>query len=165
MNLKNMFDRRPTDVPRTSHHLVPGKSRNQVSQTSGRCPRLELFNICSFYKKQKQIFSTRTTTSEKQFFHKIINFCIGLLRVPRKSTLGLRRQDLQGTFRGRPRDVVCWLGVSYDNLFDYNVHHLKIVANHSSFIPLKQVLPPACISRNSNKKVILLVFFIKCKFQ
>ena len=160
-----MFERRPTDVPRTSHHLVPGKSRKQVPQTSGRCPRLEIFNICSSCKKQKQIFSTRTTTSEKQFFHKSSIFVLVSCESPESPLQVSDVRTFQGTFRGRPRDVVCWLGVSYDNLFDYNVHHLKIVANHSSFIPLKYVHPPACISRNSDKKVILLVFFIKCKFQ
>ena len=41
---------------------------------------------------------------------------------------------------GRPQDIVCRLGVSYDNLLDYNVYHSKMVANHGSFIPLKYSL-------------------------
>ena len=45
-------------------------------------PCLELLYICSSCKKQKQICNTRSINSEKQFFHKIINFCIGTLRVP-----------------------------------------------------------------------------------
>ena len=45
-------------------------------------PRLELLNICSSSKKQKQVCNTRTITSEKQLFHKIINFYIGPLSVP-----------------------------------------------------------------------------------
>ena len=118
-------------------------------------------NIYSSCKKQKQICNTRTITSEKHFFHKIINFCIGTLRVPWRSPVGPNVR----TFRGRPRDVVCRLGVSYDNLlffflvwafsppigehvvgimqespydnlFDYKVYHPEIVANHGSFIPL-----------------------------
>ena len=43
-------------------------------------------------------------------------------------------------FRVRPQDVVCRLGVSYDNLLDINVYHPEIVANHGSFIPLKYPL-------------------------
>ena len=35
---------------------------------------------------------------------------------------------------------MCRLGVSYDNLLDYNVYHSKMVANHGSFIPLKYLL-------------------------
>ena len=77
-----MFDRRPTDVLRTSYHLVPWTSSNWVAQNSHGRHRSELLNICSSCKKQKQICNTRTITSEKQFFHKIINFCIGLLSVP-----------------------------------------------------------------------------------
>ena len=45
-------------------------------------PRLELLNICSSSKKQKQVCNTRTITSEKQLFHKIIDFCIGPQSVP-----------------------------------------------------------------------------------
>ena len=41
---------------------------------------------------------------------------------------------------GRPQDIVCWLGVSYDNLLNYNVYYPKMVANHGSFIPLKYSL-------------------------
>ena len=48
--------------------------------------------------------------------------------------------SLGATFRGRPRDVVCRLGVSYDNLFDHNVYYPKIIANHGSFIYLKYSL-------------------------
>ena len=54
----------------------------------------------------------------------------------RSRTLG-PLEDLQG---GRPRNVTCRLGVSYDNLLDYNVYYLKILANHGSFIPLKYSL-------------------------
>ena len=38
---------------------------------------------------------------------------------------------------GRRRDVVFWLGVSYDNIFDCNVYHPKIVANYGSFFSFK----------------------------
>ena len=41
---------------------------------------------------------------------------------------------------GRRGDIVCWLGVSYDNLLDCNVYHPKIVANYGSFFPLKYSL-------------------------
>ena len=41
---------------------------------------------------------------------------------------------------GRLQDVVCRLGVSYNNLFGCNVYHPRIVANHDSFIPLKYSL-------------------------
>ena len=34
-------------------------------------------------------------------------------------------------------DVMCRLGVSYDNVFYCNMYHLKIVANNGSFDPLK----------------------------
>ena len=44
-------------------------------------PHLKLLNICSPFEKQKQTCNTRNITSERQFF-KIINFCIGPLRVP-----------------------------------------------------------------------------------
>ena len=70
----------------------------------------------SSFKKQKQICNTRTITSEKQFFHKIINFCIGPLRVPWGSlvvslvgfTLG-PLGNLQGTSLGRRVPAGCFL--------------------------------------------------------
>ena len=87
---------------------------------------------------------------------------------------------------GRPQDVVCRLGVSYDNLLNYNVYHPKVVANHDSFIPLKYSLTDSItqylqesnllfcdlwsiyhsrvLSKNSNKKVNLLVFFKSVNF-
>ena len=43
-----MYDGRPADVPRTSHHLVPGMSLNWVPQMSRGRPHLELLNICFF---------------------------------------------------------------------------------------------------------------------
>ena len=142
-----MFDRRPTDVIRTSHHLVPWTSSNWVSQTSRGRPRSELLSICSSCKKQKQICNTRTITSEKQFFHKIINFCINSLRVPSRLPVDPGRQDLkvlQGTQdlkrTSQGHELACRLSVSYDNLLDCNLYHPKIVANHGSFIPLKYSL-------------------------
>ena len=42
----------------------------------------------SSFKKQKRIRNTKTITSEKQFLCKIINFCIGTLRVPWRSLIG-----------------------------------------------------------------------------
>ena len=87
------------------------------------------------------------------------------------------------SFRRRPCLAVCWLGVSYDNLLGCNVYHSKIVADHSSFIHLRysrtdlitqhlnplfydlwSIYHPRALSRNSDKKVVLLVFFKKCKF-
>ena len=41
---------------------------------------------------------------------------------------------------GHPWNVVCRLGVSYDNLLASNVYHPKIVANHGSFIHLNYSL-------------------------
>ena len=180
-----MFDQLPTDVLKMSHHLVPWTSSNWVPQTSRGRPRSELLNICSSCKKQKQICNGRTITSEKQFFQKIINFCVGPLRVPWVSLVGSMLGPL-GNLQGRPWVDVCRLGVSYDNLLDCNVYHPKIVANHGSFIHLKYSLTdliiqhlqeknplfydlwsiyhPRALSGNSNKKLILLVFFKKCKF-
>ena len=83
-------------------------------------------------------------------------------------------------------EVVWQLAVSCDNLLDYNVYHPKIVVNHGSFIPLKywlldlitqhvqennhlfydlwSIYHPRAWSRNSNKKVNLLVFFKSVNF-
>ena len=56
-----------------------------------------------------QICNTRTITSEKQISHKIINFCIGPLKVLRGSqTLG-PLEDLQETFPGRRVPAGCFL--------------------------------------------------------
>ena len=131
-----MYDQRPTDVLRTSDHLVPWTSRNWVPSTSRGSLRLWLLNICSSSKKQKQICNTRAITSEKQFFRKTMNFCIGPLRLPWRSLVG---PDIR-TFRGLSQDVVCRQGVSYDNILDCNVYHPETVANHGSFIPLKYSL-------------------------
>ena len=38
-----MYDRRPADVSRKSHHLVSRTSRNWVPRTSGGRPHLEIF--------------------------------------------------------------------------------------------------------------------------
>ena len=52
---------------------------------------------------------TKTIASKKHFFHQIIIFFVGPLRVPwRSRTLG-PLGDLQGTFRGLPRDDACRL--------------------------------------------------------
>ena len=99
-----MFDRRPTDVLRTSYHLVPWTSSNWVARNSHGRHRSELLNICSSCKKQKQICNTRTITSEKQFFQKIINFCIGSLRVP----CSLPCRFYFSTFREPSGDVPGW---------------------------------------------------------
>ena len=101
-----------TDVPRTSLERPIICSQGRSATRSRRRPRLELLNICSSCKKQKQICNIRTITSEKQFFHKIINFCIGPLRVPWKSrTLG-PLEDLQGTSTGRRVPAGCFLSQS-----------------------------------------------------
>ena len=128
-----MFDRRPTDVPRASHHLFSGTSHNWILQTSRGRHHLDFLNICSFCKKQKQICNARTITSKRLFFHQIIIFCIppeSLLKVP---------CPLQGTSPERhlPDPAGCFLGVF---LLDNNVFHPKIVVNHGFFIPLKYSL-------------------------
>ena len=91
-----------------------------------------------------------------------------------------RPSDLQGTSPGRRVQAGCFLS-QFSQL-----KSPKIVANHGSFIPLKYSLTdlitqhlqennllfydlwsiyhPRALSRNSNKKVNLLVFFKKCKF-
>ena len=136
-------------------------------------------------KKQKQICNTRTITSEKQFFHKIINFCVGPWGSLVVSLVGFTLGPL-GKLQGTSLVVACQLDVSYDNLPDYNVYHPKIVANHGSFIHLKYSLTdlitqllqennplfydlwsiyhPRALSGNSKKKLILLVIFKNCKF-
>ena len=48
LNLKDMYDRCPVDVPRTSHQLVPGTSRHWFPQTFRARRHLELLNICFF---------------------------------------------------------------------------------------------------------------------
>ena len=143
-------------------------------------------NICFSCEKHKQMCNTRTITSEKRFFHKITKFLhwspeISLKVLCTSRTLG-PLGDLQGTSSG---SCVPALFFSYNNLFHYNVYHPQIIANHGSFISLKYSLTdlitqhfqennplfydlwsiyhPRPLSRNSNKKVNLLVFFKNCK--
>ena len=98
-----MDDRRPGDVPRTSHHLVPGTSPNWVPQRSRGRPHLELLHICFSSKKQQQVCKTRTIASKKTFFFKL-SFVWSPRSPPkvpwRSWTLG-PLGDIQGTFPGR----------------------------------------------------------------
>ena len=66
---KSCIHRHPTDIPRTSHYLVSGTSRNWVPQTSRGRPPIGLLNICFSSKKQQQMCKTRTIASKKNFFH------------------------------------------------------------------------------------------------
>ena len=97
-----MYDQTPADVPRTSHHLIPGTSRNWVPQTSRGRPHLELLNICFSSEKQQQMCKTKTIASKNTFFIKSSIFLLvpqSPLKVPwRSQTLG------------RPRNVACQLG-------------------------------------------------------
>ena len=139
-----MFDQRPTDVSRTSHHLFPGTSCNWILQTSRGCHHLDFLNICSSCKKQRQICNTRTIISE------IIISIISIFVLPTwESPEGrLLFSDVR-TFRGLSGDVTgslgchlpdpggCFLGVF---LLDYNVYHLNIVANHVLFYSFKVLI-------------------------
>ena len=90
-----------TDVLGTSLERPIIWSPERPAIRSRRRPRLELLHVCSSCKKQKQLCDRRTIASEKQFFHWIISFCIGPLKVPcRSRTLG-PLLDLQRTSPGR----------------------------------------------------------------
>ena len=66
VSFKKMFDRRPTWAS-LERPIIWSHGR---SATEARgCLRLELLNICSSSKKQKQTCNARTITSEKQFSH------------------------------------------------------------------------------------------------
>ena len=87
--------------------------------------------------------NTRTISSEKHFFMKSPNFI--LVRLESYEGL-LQVLDIRA-FRGPSGDVprascASWVFpyYIYDNLLECNVYHLKIVANHGSFIPLKYSL-------------------------
>ena len=81
-----------------------------------------------------QICNTRTTTSEKQFLHKIINFCIGPLKVPCRSRTLRPLEDLQGMSPGRRVPDGCFRS-QFSGL--KHIYYSKIDANNGSFIPLK----------------------------
>ena len=140
-----MFDRRPTDVPRTSHHLFPGTSRNWILQTSRGCHHLDFVNICSSCQKQRQICNTRTITSEKRFCHKIVDFVLptwespeGRLLFSDVKTFSRSSGEVTGSLGHHlPDPAGCFLGVF---LLDYNVYHPNIVANHVLFYFFKVLI-------------------------
>ena len=125
-----MFDRRPADILRSSHHLVSRTSCNWVPQTSRGCPRLGLLNICYSCKTQEQICNTRTIASEKTIFslnyHFLCWFPQGPLKVPDVTT-----------FRGPSGDVPrtsCAGWVSLLRLIF--LHFVSALSNSSLFMKL-----------------------------
>ena len=131
------------DVPWTFPKCPIIWSLGRPPTGSRRRPHLELLNICFSSKNQWWMCKTKTIASKKHFFHQILNFSVGPLKIFwRSQTLG-PLGELQGTSPGRRVKagiIVSRLGSKYASALTWRLSKPFVCLKHFNSVNLSNMM-------------------------